>query len=74
MVSYFYERTHLFWTHKEDSYSTFNTVVDFEEMGVVKFEETEFSKGIMLETNSEKFKSVFESEEELFEYVDIYSV
>jgi len=43
-------------------------------MVVVKFEETEFSKGIMLETNSEKFKSVFDSEEELFEYIDIYSI
>ena len=39
-AAYFGNRMHLFWSHDEDSYSTYDLVVDFEELGELKYEET----------------------------------
>ena len=65
---------HKFWSHHEDSYSVFKTVVDFEELGKVDYAEIQFATGVVVNTNSPRFKKVFESEEEIFKYIDIYSI
>ena len=64
---------HLFWTHEEDSYGTYDLVVDFDELGEVEYEETKFVTGIMLQSVSPQYAKVFESEELLSQYVRIYS-
>jgi hypothetical protein len=45
---YFYNRMHLFWTHEEDSYGTYDLVANFTEMGEVEYKETRFVTGAML--------------------------
>ena len=71
---YFLNRVMLFWNHHNDATSSVKTVLDFEELGKVEFGETEFATGVYISSASPRFKKVFESEEEIFQYIDIYSV
>jgi len=63
----------LFWSHDEDSYSTYDLVVDFEELGEVEYKETKFVTGVSLSSSSPSFLPIFESEELLSQYVRVYS-
>ena len=73
MFSYLYDRLHLFWTHDEDSYNSYKLVVDFEELGIVDMRKLDFSTGILLDSTDPQYKNVMESEDEIFQYINIYS-
>ena len=55
LVWYFYNRVHLFWTHDEDQYTTYNTVQDFKKLGAVDLKETQFTNGVFLETSKDTY-------------------
>ena len=71
--AYFVNRVMLFWSHDEDSYISFDLVVDFEELGEVEYKEAKFVTGVMLGSHTPAFAKVFESEELLSQYVRVYS-
>jgi len=70
---YAYNRINLFSTHDEDSYGAYKKVLNFDELGVVKYEETMFATGVLLNSYNTVFTSVFESSEELSQYIRVYS-
>jgi hypothetical protein len=73
MLTYYaYNRLHLFWTHDEDSYSTYDLVNMFED-GPVDFKETLFTKGVFLNSSIPKYEKVLQDEDQISQYVNIYS-
>jgi hypothetical protein len=70
---YAYNRLNLFYTHDEDSFGAYQKVLNFTELGELKYEETKFATGVMLNSHNTAFTSVFESSEELSQYVRVYS-
>ena len=73
MGMYMFNRLHLFWTHEEDSYQSYKVVQDFEKLGIVNYAETEFDSGVLLSTVAPHYEYVFDSDDELFQYINIYS-
>ena len=64
---------HLFWSHEEDSYGSYDIIANFTEMGEVEYEETKFVTGALLGTAAPDLANVFESQELLSQYIRIYS-
>jgi len=71
MGAYAYNRMHLFWTHEEDSFGTFDEQLDMdEEPEGFNLKDLKFSTGVMLNTAyPARYSKVFESADELAKYI-----
>jgi len=71
MGAYAYNRMHLFWTHDEDSFGSFDVPLDMdEEPDGFNLKDMKFSTGVLLDTHyPERYSKVFEDAEELAKYV-----
>jgi hypothetical protein len=49
-------------------------VIDEDLLEVVNFKDTKFTSGVVLWSFESKYWDVFESEEDIFQYIDIYSI
>jgi hypothetical protein len=63
----------LFWTHREDKINTYTQVVDKELLVDVDLKDTQFTTGVAIASWNETFYEIFQNEEMIFQYVDIYS-
>jgi len=54
---YFYNRVALFWSHDEDNYSVYN-LVNMMNDGPVEFKETQFVKGVFLDSTDPTYEKV----------------
>ena len=73
LILYFYQRMTLFWTHDEDTFGQFQEALDMEKKEQYEYKDFQIGSGIMLWTTNPQYFSVFESEEEINQYVQIYS-
>ena len=74
LLAYLYKRIHLFWTHEEDTYQTYKIMFDFDEADNIFLEDTGFSAGVALQSTAPEYQSAINSHDELFQYIDIFSV
>ena len=72
LVVYGYNRVNLFSTHDEDSYDVFSQVNEMKD-GPVEYQETQFIKGLVLQTTAKEYEKVLLDEDQISEFIHIYS-